>query len=47
MQPARAAVPQHPEVLIAKLPFYDVQAELLKPASLIPQGSNRFQVRNY
>ena len=27
-----------------RLPFYDVQSELQKPISLIPQGSNRFQV---
>lgn len=43
MQPARTSAPVHPEVKIVKLPFYDVQAELLKPASLNPQGSNRFQ----
>ena len=50
MQPARAAQPAqpvHPEVKIVKLPFYDVQGELLKPASLLSQGSNRFQVRKY
>jgi hypothetical protein len=46
MQPARTSAPVHPEVKIVKLPFYDVQAELLKPASLNPQGSNRFQVKN-
>ena len=45
MQPARTSAPVHPEVKIVKLPFYDIQAELLKPASLNPQGSNRFQVR--
>jgi len=45
MQPARTSAPVHPEVKIVKLPFYDVQAELLKPASLNPQGSNRFQVK--
>jgi hypothetical protein len=43
---ARATVgPQHPDVKTVKLPFYDVHAELLKPISLLPQSSNRFQVR--
>ena len=35
-------VPVHPEVKLIKLPFYDISAELLKPASLLAQGGNRF-----
>ena len=35
-------VPVHPDVKLIKLPFYDISAELLKPASLVAQGGNRF-----
>lgn len=28
---------------LQRLPFYDIHAELLKPATLIAQGGNRFQ----
>ena len=35
-------VPVHPDVKLVKLPFYDISAELLKPASLLAQGGNRF-----
>ena len=35
-------VPVHPDVRLTKLPFYDIHAELLKPASLLAQGGNRF-----
>ena len=34
--------PVHPDVKLVKLPFYDVMSELLKPASLLAQGGNRF-----
>ena len=45
LQPAPQARPTNlPNVKIVKLPFYDVQAELLKPAGLIPHGGSRFQV---
>jgi len=40
-QPTRT-VPVHPDVKLVKLPFYDINAELLKPASLLAQGGNRF-----
>ena len=40
-QPTRT-VPVHPDVKLVKLPFYDISAELLKPASLLAQGGNRF-----
>lgn len=36
-------MPVHPNVKMVKLPFYDIHAELLKPASLMAQGGNRFQ----
>jgi E3 SUMO-protein ligase PIAS3 len=42
VQPVRS-VPVHPDVKLVKLPFYDIHAELLRPATLIAQGSNRFQ----
>lgn len=36
-------MPLHPNVKLQRLPFYDIHAELLKPATLIAQGGNRFQ----
>jgi len=36
-------IPLHPNVKLQRLPFYDIHAELLKPAPLIAQGGNRFQ----
>jgi len=36
------SLPVHPDIKLIKLPFYDVNAELLKPASLLAQGGNRF-----
>lgn len=36
-------IPLHPNVKLQRLPFYDIHAELLKPATLIAQGGNRFQ----
>jgi len=36
VQPMRS-VPVHPDVKLVKLPFYDVHAELLRPATLIAQ----------
>ena len=41
MAPTRS-VPVHPDVKLTKLPFYDIHSELLKPASLLAQGGNRF-----
>jgi len=38
----RSAAPQYPDVGLVKLPFYDICAELLKPASLVTTGGNRF-----
>jgi hypothetical protein len=31
------SVPVNPDVKLVKLPFYDVHAELMKPATLIAQ----------
>ena len=39
---AARSMPVHPDVKLVKLPFYDVVGELLKPASLLAQGGNRF-----
>ena len=36
MAPSRT-VPLHPNVKLQRLPFYDIHAELLKPATLIAQ----------
>lgn len=41
MHPAH--YPIHPDVKLKKLPFYEVSAELIKPSSLVPQGSQRQQ----
>ncbi|XP_013785211.2 E3 SUMO-protein ligase PIAS2-like isoform X2 [Limulus polyphemus] len=35
--------PVHPDVRFKPLPFYDIQGELLKPASLMPSKPGRFQ----
>ncbi|KAK6623747.1 hypothetical protein RUM43_009600 [Polyplax serrata] len=35
--------PVHPDVKLKRLPFYEVSAELVKPSSLVPQGSQRQQ----
>ncbi|XP_046752380.1 E3 SUMO-protein ligase PIAS2 isoform X1 [Diprion similis] len=35
--------PVHPDVRLKKLPFFDMLGELLKPSSLMPQGSMRVQ----
>ncbi|XP_012261053.1 E3 SUMO-protein ligase PIAS1-like isoform X2 [Athalia rosae] len=35
--------PVHPDVKLKKLPFFDLLGELLKPSSLLPQGSMRVQ----
>ncbi|KAJ8673121.1 hypothetical protein QAD02_004383 [Eretmocerus hayati] len=39
--------PVHPDVRFKKLPFYDLLGELLKPSSLMPQGSMRLQENNF
>jgi len=41
-QPSRT-MPLHSGIRLQKLPFYDQHGELLKPATLIAQGGNRFQ----
>merc|ERR1711970_1271904 len=37
------AVTQSVNVKFKKLPFYDIHGELVKPTSLVTQGSSRFQ----
>ena len=39
--------PIHPDVKLKKLPFYEVSAELIKPSSLVPQGTQRQQDSQY
>ena len=39
--------PTCPDVKMKKLPFYDVQATLLKPTSLQPTGQAKFQQQNF
>lgn len=39
--------PVHPDVKLKKLPFFDLLAELLKPSSLMPQGSVRVQENTF
>ncbi|XP_063612614.1 E3 SUMO-protein ligase PIAS2-like [Penaeus indicus] len=38
-----SSFPINPDVKLKKLPFYDILGELLKPSSLAPQGSGRYQ----
>ncbi|KAH0954009.1 hypothetical protein HN011_006877 [Eciton burchellii] len=46
IQPA-GQYPIHPDVRLKKLPFFDLLAELLKPSSLMPQGSMRLQENTF
>ncbi|KAK7083252.1 E3 SUMO-protein ligase pias1 [Halocaridina rubra] len=39
--------PINPDVRMKKLPFYDILGELLKPSSLAPQGSGRYQEASF
>ena len=39
--------PVHPDVKFKKLPFYDMLGELLKPSSLMPQGTMRLQENSF
>ena len=39
--------PTFADVRLRKLPFYEVMATLLKPSSLQPQGTARFQEQSY
>ncbi|KAK7506322.1 hypothetical protein BaRGS_00002434 [Batillaria attramentaria] len=43
VNPSPAAFPVHPDVRFKRLPFYDVLGELLKPTSLMPKSTSRFQ----
>ncbi|XP_011865800.1 PREDICTED: E3 SUMO-protein ligase PIAS1 isoform X3 [Vollenhovia emeryi] len=39
--------PVHPDVRLKKLPFFDLLGELLKPSSLMPQGTIRMQQNTF
>ncbi|XP_018394311.1 PREDICTED: E3 SUMO-protein ligase PIAS1 isoform X1 [Cyphomyrmex costatus] len=39
--------PVHPDVRLKKLPFFDLLSELLKPSSLMPQGTLRLQENTF
>lgn len=39
--------PVHPDVRLKKLPFFDSIAELLRPSTLMPQGSARYHDTNF
>ncbi|KAJ1530595.1 hypothetical protein ONE63_005477 [Megalurothrips usitatus] len=39
--------PIHPDVRLKKLPFYEFMGELLKPSTLMPQGTARLQENNF
>lgn len=39
--------PIHPDVRLKKLPFFDLLGELLKPSSLMPQGTMRLQENTF
>ncbi|XP_076166318.1 E3 SUMO-protein ligase Su(var)2-10 isoform X4 [Ptiloglossa arizonensis] len=43
----RSQYPVHPDVRLKKLPFFDLLAELLKPSSLMPQGTLRLQENTF
>ncbi|XP_034177830.1 E3 SUMO-protein ligase Su(var)2-10 isoform X2 [Osmia lignaria lignaria] len=43
----RSQYPVHPDVRFKKLPFFDLLGELLKPSSLMPQGSMRLQENTF
>lgn len=43
----QTAFPVHPDVRLKKLPFFDSIAELLRPSSLVPQGSARYHEASF
>ncbi|XP_020282300.1 E3 SUMO-protein ligase PIAS3 isoform X2 [Pseudomyrmex gracilis] len=47
IQPAASQYPVHPDVRLKKLPFFDLLGELLKPSSLMPQGTMRLQENSF
>jgi len=44
---AASSYPVHPDVRLKRLPFFDLMGELLKPSSLVPQGTQRLQEGNF
>ncbi|XP_071167505.1 E3 SUMO-protein ligase PIAS2-like isoform X2 [Mytilus edulis] len=48
VSPAQSSMfPVHPDVRLKHLPFYDVVAELMKPTSLAPRGTSKFQETHF
>ncbi|NP_001161630.1 PIAS-like protein [Saccoglossus kowalevskii] len=42
-----SSLPVHPDVRLKHLPFYDVLDDLIKPTSLVPRSSSKFQEAYY
>ncbi|KAJ8304227.1 hypothetical protein KUTeg_017810 [Tegillarca granosa] len=42
-----SSIPHHPDVIFKVLPFYDLITELMKPTSLAPRGSSKFQETHF
>lgn len=45
--PSTPSFPVHPDVRLKKLPFFDTISELLRPSTLVPQGSGRYHETNF
>ncbi|XP_037562910.1 E3 SUMO-protein ligase PIAS2 isoform X1 [Dermacentor silvarum] len=45
--PGTQSYPVHPDVRFKRLPFYDILAELHRPASLMPNTNTRFQENSF
>ncbi|KAL1417013.1 hypothetical protein MTO96_027221 [Rhipicephalus appendiculatus] len=45
--PGTQSYPVHPDVRFKRLPFYDILAELHRPASLMPNSNSRFQENSF
>lgn len=46
-QPSTMGIPVHPDVRLKHLPFYDCITELMKPTSLVPRGTAKFQETHF
>lgn len=42
-----SSIPHHPDVIFKVLPFYDLITELMKPTSLAPRGTSKFQETHF
>ncbi|XP_021340257.1 E3 SUMO-protein ligase PIAS2-like isoform X3 [Mizuhopecten yessoensis] len=45
--PSTMGIPVHPDVRLKHLPFYDCITELMKPTSLVPRGTSKFQETHF